>query len=209
MTIDEACVVMDGQQSLPLPALTTPSAGAVPVDFLAPVAGTPRYTIVDSPIGDLLLVGDGHALTGLFMLPGPAIGADWRKDPGLFAETEQQLRAYFAGELHAFDVPLAPHGTEFQREVWRALTSIPYGTTTTYGKIAADVGRPAASRAVGMANGRNPISIIVPCHRVIGSNGTLTGYGGGLHRKEFLLSMERGRQPARVETPIPPAVAAP
>lgn len=199
MTIDEPTVaVMHEQESLPLPDLAPPSGAAAPsVEFLAPADAMPRYTIVDSPIGELLLVGDGHALTGLFMLDdrSGAVGAHWRADPGLFTEVERQLRAYFAGELRVFDVPLAPRGTDFQREVWRALTSIPYGTTSTYGKIAADVGRPAASRAVGMANGRNPISLIVPCHRVIGSNGTLTGYGGGLHRKEYLLTLETVQWP--------------
>jgi methylated-DNA-[protein]-cysteine S-methyltransferase len=164
-------------------------------DFAVPLEGTPRYTVCTSPIGELLLVGDGESLNGLYMLPdqrhGPAIRAEWRSDPGLFREAKSQLAAYFAGELRSFDLPLAPRGTPFQLAVWRGLTTIPYGCTTSYGALAAAVGRPTASRAVGMANGRNPISVVIPCHRVIGADGSLTGYGGGLDRKRHLLSLER------------------
>ncbi|MGI5488828.1 methylated-DNA--[protein]-cysteine S-methyltransferase [Microtetraspora malaysiensis] len=122
---------------------------------------------------------------------GPQIGTDWVRDPGLFKEAERHPDAYFAQELRVFDLPLASRGTDFQRGVWQALTGVPYATTTSYGAIAADLGRPSASRAVGMANGRNPVSIVIPCHRVVGANGSLTGYGGGLPRKQRLLDMER------------------
>ena len=148
------------------------------------------YDILDSPIGPLLLIGDGRALTGLRMDASPEPG--WRREPGAFAVAREQLRAYFARERTEFDLPLAPHGTPFQLAVWQALTEIPYGETASYGEIAARLGRPSASRAVGAANGRNPIGVIVPCHRVIGSNGTLTGYGGGLERKRMLLELEAG-----------------
>jgi methylated-DNA-[protein]-cysteine S-methyltransferase len=152
------------------------------------------FHTIDSPIGELLLLGDGHALTGLRMEPFE-IAPGARQDPGAFAGAEAQLRAYFDGELREFDLPLAPHGTEFQLRVWAALRAIPYGETATYGEIAAEVGRPDAPRAVGAANGRNPIAVIVPCHRVIGSDGTLTGFGGGLERKRILLELEAGVLP--------------
>ena len=148
------------------------------------------YDTVDSPIGPLLLSGDGHALSGLLMDARPAPG--WRREPTAFAEARDQLEAYFAAELREFDLPLAPHGTPFQLEVWHALTEIPYGQTASYAELAARVGRPGAFRAVGAANGRNPIAVIVPCHRVIGADGTLTGYGGGLERKRTLLELEAG-----------------
>ncbi len=165
------------------------------------------YTQVDSPIGPLLLTADGTALTGLHMSPlrpGPATGdvaRDWgltgatgtwvaQADAAPLREAAAQLAAYFTGRLTAFDVPLALHGTEFQRRVWTALQAIPYGTTISYGDLARWVGNPQGSRAVGLANGRNPIAIIVPCHRVIGTNGKLTGYGGGLPRKAALLDFE-------------------
>ncbi len=182
------------QESLPL---TVPAGydPLPPVDFATPLDSTPRYTVHSSPIGELLLIGDGQSLTALHMVPdqrySPSIDPDWRKDPGLFAEVERQLDAYFAGQLRTFNLPLAPRGTIFQRAVWRSLTTIPYGHTTTYGRIATALGQPTASRAIGMANGRNPISIIVPCHRVIGADGSLTGYGGGLPRKQQLLRLER------------------
>jgi methylated-DNA-[protein]-cysteine S-methyltransferase len=149
---------------------------------------TPRYDTIDSPLGELLLVGDGHALTGLHM--GAAPDAGWRRDPAAFRAAAEQLGAYFAGELREFDLPLAPLGTPFQRAVWSALRDIPYGRTTSYAELAAAVGRPGAARAVGAANGRNPISIVIPCHRVIGAGGALTGYGGGLPRKRMLLDLE-------------------
>ncbi|NUS53949.1 MAG: methylated-DNA--[protein]-cysteine S-methyltransferase [Streptomycetaceae bacterium] len=181
------------QDTLPL-GVETPRATAV--EFARPAAGAPRYTVVGSPVGELLLTADAEgALTGLFMLPDakyvPEIGADWQRDAGPFGEVEQQLEGYFAGELRGFDLVLAPRGTEFQRSVWRELTRIPYGVTTSYGAVAADLGSPTASRAVGAANGRNPISIVVPCHRVVAGNGALTGYAGGLGKKETLLGLER------------------
>jgi methylated-DNA-[protein]-cysteine S-methyltransferase len=149
------------------------------------------YDTIDSPIGELLLTGNGHALTGLHMAPFRIDGSA-RREPAVFAAAVEQLRAYFDGELREFDLPLAPHGTPFQLQVWRALRDIPYGKTASYGELAAAVGRPAAPRAVGAANGRNPIAVIVPCHRVIGANGTLTGYSGGLERKQLLLDLEAG-----------------
>jgi methylated-DNA-[protein]-cysteine S-methyltransferase len=154
------------------------------------------YDIVDSPVGRLLLTGDERALGGLFMMdtgghslsPAP----EWTRRPGMFGMAADQLAEYFAGSRTEFDLPLAPHGTPFQLAVWAELTQIPYGVTASYGEVAAALGKSAlASRAVGLANGRNPISIIVPCHRVIGADGSLTGYGGGLDRKEWLLRHEK------------------
>jgi methylated-DNA-[protein]-cysteine S-methyltransferase len=151
------------------------------------------YTTVSSPIGELMLCGDDDALTALH-LPGhwakPAAG--WRRDDARFADVALQLDEYFAGERTTFDVPLRMQGGPFEREVWAELLQIPYGETASYGEIARRVGKPHASRAVGAANGRNPVAIIVPCHRVIGSDGTLTGYGGGLERKRALLDLESG-----------------
>jgi methylated-DNA-[protein]-cysteine S-methyltransferase len=141
-----------------------------------------------TPIGPLLLLSNGDALTGVYMAPHP-FEAD-RCDDALLRPAREQLRAYFAGELIDFDLPLAAKGSEFQRRVWQALRAIPFGVTVSYGEIARRISLPTASRAVGAANGRNPISIIVPCHRVIGANGTLTGYGGGLDRKRWLLGHE-------------------
>lgn len=154
------------------------------------------YDIVPSPIGELLLVGDGDALTGLHFpsSPGgsvtPPAGPGWRRDRPALAPAADQIAAYFAGELRSFDLPLAPAGTAFQRSVWDALTAIPYGETTSYGELAATLGRPGSARAVGAANGRNPIAIVVPCHRVIGADRTLTGYAGGLDAKRTLLHLE-------------------
>ncbi len=151
------------------------------------------YTTIASPLGDLVLAAADDALTGLYIAHPPKSldTSSWRRDAEPLRDAIAQVRAYFAGELRDFDLPLAPAGTPFQRQVWEALRTIPYGETRSYGYIAAAIGRPSASRAVGMANGRNPISIIVPCHRVIGSNGLLTGYGGGLDRKQILLDLER------------------
>jgi methylated-DNA-[protein]-cysteine S-methyltransferase len=147
-------------------------------------------TIEPSPIGPLLLVSNGQALTEIY-LPGtwqtPATD-DQRDD--VLNETARQLRAYFAGTRREFDLPLAPAGTPFQRRVWEALLAIPYGQTVSYSHIATKIDAPSAARAVGLANGRNPISVVVPCHRVIGANGSLTGYGGGLERKRWLLDLE-------------------
>ncbi|MBS0261428.1 MAG: methylated-DNA--[protein]-cysteine S-methyltransferase [Planctomycetes bacterium] len=174
------------------------------------MSATIFYHRIDSPIGALLLVSNGTALTGLYMLDhagGPTPGAEWRADAGAFTTVCAQLAAYFAGELRRFDLPLAPAGTPFQQTVWRALGDIPYGTTLSYGELARRIGQPQASRAVGRANGQNPISIIVPCHRVIGANGTLTGYGGGIARKRWLLEhegIEVKESPARERTiPLP------
>jgi methylated-DNA-[protein]-cysteine S-methyltransferase len=159
------------------------------------------YTHIDSPLGELLLVGDGRALHGLHMQEGRttvAVDPEWRAADEPFADVRAQLSEYFAGERREFDVPLAMEGTSFQRHVWGALREIPYGETTTYGELAYRLNMPSASRAVGLANGRNPIAVIVPCHRVIGSDGSLTGYGGGLERKRLLLELEA----ARIASPL-------
>lgn len=156
---------------------------------------TPLYTTTESPIGELLLVGDGRALHGLYMQDGRKpmrVGSSWRRDEDSFADALRQLGEYFAGSRNAFELPLALSGNPFELRVWNALLEIPYGHTASYGQIAASVGEPHAARAVGLANGRNPIAVIVPCHRVIGSDGSLTGYGGGLERKRFLLDLEAG-----------------
>jgi methylated-DNA-[protein]-cysteine S-methyltransferase len=151
------------------------------------------YTFVDSPCGRLLLTGDGEALTGLY-LPDYKGGcepqADWRAADGPFAQVRRQLAAYFAGELRQFDLPLRMAGTPFQQRVWSELTRIPFGQTISYAELARRIDQPTAVRAVGAANGRNPISIIVPCHRVIGADGRLTGYGGGLQCKAWLIGHE-------------------
>lgn len=152
------------------------------------------YTLTDSPFGPLLLVGDGTNLTHLYFQAGErplAVGAGWQKDDAPFSETIDQVRAYFAGKLQAFDFPLRPEGTPFQQQVWKQLQTIPYGETISYGRLAQRLGKPKAARAVGLANARNPISLVIPCHRVIGSNGHLTGYGAGLRIKEALLAHER------------------
>jgi methylated-DNA-[protein]-cysteine S-methyltransferase len=143
---------------------------------------------VKTPIGTLVLsTADGGMSRVTFGPPASGLGVD-----PLLAEAEAQLHAYFAGELERFDLPLAPAGTEFQRRVWGAVDEIAYGTTTTYTALAAALGRPRAHRAVGAANARNPLPVIVPCHRVIGVTGALTGYGGGLERKRMLLDLEAG-----------------
>jgi methylated-DNA-[protein]-cysteine S-methyltransferase len=150
-------------------------------------------TTIDSPIGPLRLVGDGDSLTGVYMdghQPAPVLDDVVEDAGGVFPAAAAQLERYFAGESRAFDVPVALHGTPFQRAVWEELLSIPYGSTATYGELAARLGRPSASRAVGAATGRNPVSIVVPCHRVVGSSGALTGYAGGVPRKRALLTLE-------------------
>lgn len=154
--------------------------------------------IIDSPIGPLTLAGRDGKLSHLLMLDHSHAPSrvGWIRDDTAFPEVVEQLAAYFAGELTEFDVVLEMAGTEFQRRVWTALLTIPYGQTRSYGQLASLIGAPTASRAVGLANGRNPISIIVPCHRVIGSNGSLTGYGGGIDRKRTLLDLERQRNQA-------------
>lgn len=149
--------------------------------------------IHESPVGPLTLHSDGAALTGLeFDEPRHPLAANPRGEDRVLAQARRELDQYFAGHRTAFDVPLAPRGTPFQLRVWMALRAIPYGTTRTYGQQAAVIGAAKAVRAVGAANGRNPISIIVPCHRVIGAGGALTGFGGGLERKQFLLDLEQG-----------------
>ncbi len=156
----------------------------------------PYYTLTPSPLGTLTLVSDGRSLIGLYTnakQADPSVAADWRRNEQAepFGLVRQQLAAYFAGEAIAFHVPLRLQGTAFQQRVWEALQAIPYGTTISYGELARRIGQPTAARAVGLANRGNPVAIIVPCHRVIGANGELTGYAGGLDRKRWLLSHER------------------
>lgn len=153
------------------------------------------YAFMNSPVGPLLLVGDERGLWRLSYTSGRGqvqLGQAWQASEAPFREAMRQLTAYFARELRTFELPLHLVGTEFQRAVWDALTSIPYGATMSYGELARRIGRPAAVRAVGGANHANPVAIVVPCHRVIGSNGKLVGYGGGLDIKDRLLALERG-----------------
>jgi methylated-DNA-[protein]-cysteine S-methyltransferase len=152
------------------------------------------YTSIESPIGALLLAADEAGLREVRFVNGRKHAdpdPSWREDSKPLAETIRQLRAYFAGQRESFDLPLAPQGTAFQLKVWKLLCDIPYGETESYGELARRCGNAKASRAVGLANGSNPIPIIIPCHRVIGSDGKLTGYGGGLPIKEKLLALER------------------
>jgi len=156
-----------------------------------------NHSVMQSPIGPLTIVATNGALVAVLMdghhrSPVPESAWGERVDDAL-PDATLQLGEYFAGKRQAFDLPLAPSGTEFQRRVWAALAEIPYGETRSYGQIATAIGRPGASRAVGMANGRNPVSIVVPCHRVVGASGSLTGYAGGPERKQFLLDLERGK----------------
>ena len=156
------------------------------------------HAVIDSPIGPLTLVTEDGRLTGLYMdvaghepdeaILGERVSPD---DDPVLDSAASQLAAYFAGELTSFNLPLSLEGTGFQRTVWAGLQEIPYGETISYGELARRIGQPSASRAVGLANGRNPVSIVVPCHRVVGSDGSLTGYGGGLDRKQFLLALEQ------------------
>ena len=152
------------------------------------------YTYMPSPIGRLLLCGDDQRLTGLYTPPAsedPGLVRSRRRSDAAFARVREQLEEYFAGERVSFDLPLSVDGaTPFRRSVWSALREIPYGATVSYGQLASQLGVPSAARAVGAANGSNPISIIVPCHRVIGAGGDLTGYAGGLERKRYLLRHE-------------------
>ena len=167
---------------------------------------TATHTLIDTPLGELTLVGDGAALTGVYY-PGHWTKPDRtafgpRSDAG-FEEVERQFGEYLAGERTAFDLATSAAGDAFQRRVWALLAQIPYGETTTYGELARELGDPALARAVGGAVGSNPLSVIVPCHRVIGKNGKLTGYAGGLERKRFLLELEapavwRAQAPARL-----------
>lgn len=153
---------------------------------------TEAHTTMASPVGDLLLTAADGELTGLFM-PGEAVAppAGALRDETSFAAIRRQLEEYFAGERASFDLPVSPPGTPFQQGVWDELRRIGYGQTITYAELAARIGRPTAIRAAGAANGANPVSIVIPCHRVIGSNGSLTGYSGGLEVKRFLLDLER------------------
>ena len=151
------------------------------------------YAHAASPVGELLLVAGDDGLCGLYM-EGQRHAADvasgWREDPGPFREVSAQLEEYFAGARRGFDLKLVLAGTPFQRAVWGALNDIPYGETVSYRDVARRVGRPDAMRAVGLANGRNPVCIVLPCHRVVGADGSLTGYGGGVDRKRWLLEHE-------------------
>jgi methylated-DNA-[protein]-cysteine S-methyltransferase len=154
------------------------------------------FTTYESPIQELKLLSDGRSLIGLYMMSEKHVlqqQSDWVEDDSVapFSETKQQLNEYFAGTLIEFNLPIQLHGTAFQQKVWEVLKTIPYGVTMSYGELAKQLNQPNASRAVGLANGKNPVSIVVPCHRVIGANGKLTGYGGGIERKQWLLSHER------------------
>jgi methylated-DNA-[protein]-cysteine S-methyltransferase len=152
------------------------------------------FRTLDSPVGPVTVAGDGAVVTNVRMTDQthePAGRDGWRHEPTAFPEATEQLRAYFDGERTAFDLAIRLEGPEFHRRVWDSLLEIPYGETASYGEIASRIGKPGAARAVGVANGHNPIAIIVPCHRVIGADGSLTGYGGGLHRKQILLDLER------------------
>ena len=156
------------------------------------------HTVIDSVVGTLTLVAEEGSIVGLYMdlrRHRPDDNALGEPDPRgrevePFKAAADQLDAYFAGELTRFDVPLAPRGSEFQQRVWAALQEIPYGRTESYGELAERIGSPGGARAVGLANGKNPIGIIIPCHRVVGADGSLTGYGGGLDRKKQLLDLE-------------------
>lgn len=156
------------------------------------------WTVVESPIGELRVVAGDAGITAIHFSPfdvdDPAVGRRSDEAP-LLVEAVRQLRAYFACELREFDLPLAPRGTDYQLRVWEALRQVGFGSTATYGEIAARLGQPVgASRAVGLANGRNPIPVLVPCHRVVGADGTLTGYAGGLERKQALLDLEQSKE---------------
>jgi methylated-DNA-[protein]-cysteine S-methyltransferase len=151
------------------------------------------YTTMESPVGELLLGGDECGLRLVSFENGKhalRVRPEWKEDRAVFGKVIQQLRGYFAGELQEFDLPLAVEGTEFQLRVWQSLRTIPYGETISYGQLAERIGNPKAARAVGLANGSNPIAIIIPCHRVIGNDGSLTGFGGGLSTKKKLLALE-------------------
>ena len=168
-------------------------------------AETLIYHVVKSPIGRLILASDGIALVGVWMANASPTDANWSRlegDDDILAQARQELEEYFDGRRRTFDVPLAPNGTEFQLSVWSALTTIPFGTTISYADLARRVGNEAAVRAVGAANGRNPIPVIVPCHRVIGSDGSLTGFGGGLPRKKWLLQHEGALPVGQVELAV-------
>jgi methylated-DNA-[protein]-cysteine S-methyltransferase len=160
------------------------------------------WTVLDTPIDPLLLIGDETGLHELHFEPHEP-PADMERDDDVLATVRTQLTEYFAGDRMTFDLALCPHGSAFQQKVWMALRDIPYGRTTSYGEIATELGQPTASRAVGLANGRNPLGVIVPCHRVIGANGSLTGFGGGLPRKRWLLEHERAVLARHTGQPAP------
>ena len=179
---------------------TSPPLASTPPDEISPGApnsSATRFTHIESPVGELLVTADAAGALTRLLFPGHsgAARAEWTRDESPFTELRRQLDAYFAAELEDFDLELAPSGTPFQLQVWSALRAIPYGATTSYGEIARAVGQPEAARAVGGANNRNPIAIVIPCHRVIGASGSLTGYGGGLDRKRQLLALESGISP--------------
>lgn len=162
-----------------------------------------RYTLVETPLGPVLVAGDDQGIGRINFQDGNApleIPGNWEHDDAALCDAADQLRAYFAGRLKVFELPLHPRGTAFQEQVWAQLRAIPYGETRTYGQLAKNLGMPTGARAVGAANGQNPLPIVVPCHRVIGSTGKLTGFYGGLHLKEFLLNHERHHEPL----PAPP-----
>jgi len=149
-----------------------------------------RCSFISTPIGMLLAAKDDDGALTELHFAGRDQPDEWVRDDSAFGDVNAQLRAYFAGELREFDLPLAPRGTQFQQRVWRALLTIPYGETRSYANIADAIGKPSACRAVGAANGANPIPIVIPCHRVIGSSGSLTGFGGGIDVKRRLLALE-------------------
>ncbi len=159
---------------------------------------------IESPVGPLLLAGDGKSLKLIYFQAGPharRAESHWVADAKPFQAVMAQLEEYFAGRRRTFDLPLDPEGTRFQLTVWQALTRIPYGETVSYGELARRIGNPQASRAVGLANGANPLPIVVPCHRVIGADGSLTGFGGGLDIKRKLLALERANASHRTNSP--------
>jgi methylated-DNA-[protein]-cysteine S-methyltransferase len=162
------------------------------------------YSYLTSPLGTLLIAGESAGIRLIHFQHGPHQGRpapDWHEDQRPFSAALTQLEAYFAGTLRQFTLDLAPQGTPFQQAVWRALQDIPYGETTSYGALARQLGKPQAARAVGAANGQNPLAIVIPCHRVISSTGKLIGYAGGLHVKQALLAFERGNATGRQEKP--------
>ena len=160
---------------------------------------TTRYARFESPVGDLFMIAEAEQLVEILFDSGAQEPeSDWREGGRLLSRVQRQLGAYFSGRRRAFELPLAPRGTPFQRKVWRQLERIPYGATRSYAQLAKKVGKPTAFRAVGAANGQNPIPIVIPCHRVVGSDGTLTGFGGGLEMKRFLLEHESGAPWAHV-----------
>lgn len=176
----------------------------------SPAPETLYWHEIDSPVGRLLLAGDGVSLIHVDFQSGPQPQlprGGWVADAAPFRAAIEQLGEYFAGRRRRFDLPLAPRGTEFQRRVWRALLEIPWGKTISYGELARRIGKPSAARAVGLANGANPLPIVVPCHRVIGANGSLTGFGGGLAVKRKLLALEgslaeRSTLPLQLDAPV-------